>query len=92
VLSADEQQAWEDIQRYYDAEGEEPVRIVRLRTSQRRRPRPGLDEPPAAAVAGVWITILLVLFGAAVAGLAVAVATALGWAVWRWCTSRGGRR
>jgi hypothetical protein len=84
VLSADEQQAWEDIQRYYDAEAEEPVRIVRLRTSQPERPRPGLDDLPAAVVAGVWITILLVLVGAAVAGLAIAAVTALGWAVWRW--------
>ena len=84
MLSADEQQAWEDIQRYYDAETEEPVRIVPLRTSQRRRPGRGLDDLPAAVVAGVWITIVLVLLGAAVAGLAVAAATALGWAMWRW--------
>jgi hypothetical protein len=89
VLSADEQQAWEDIQRYYDAEAEEPVRIIRLRTSQRERRGPGLDDLPAAVVAGVWITIFLVLFGAAVAGLAVAAATALGWAMWRWWPDRG---
>jgi hypothetical protein len=89
VLSADERQAWEDIQRYYDAEAEEPVRIVPLRTSQRRRPGRGLDDLPAAVVAGVWITIILVFFGAAVAGLAVAVATAVGWAMWRWWPDRG---
>jgi hypothetical protein len=89
VLSADEQQAWEDIQRYYDAEAEEPVRIVPLRASQRRRPGPGLDDLPAAVVAGVWITIILVIFGAAMAGLAVAAATALGWAMWRWWPDRG---
>jgi hypothetical protein len=38
---------------------------------------------PTAVVAGAWITIMLVLFGAPAAGLAVAVATALGWVLWR---------
>jgi hypothetical protein len=89
VLSADEQQAWEDIQRYYDVEAEEPVRSVGFRTSQPERHGPGLDDLPAAVVAGVWITIILVIFGAAVAGLAVAAATALGWAMWRWWPDRG---
>ena len=89
MLSADEQQAWEDIERYYDAEAEEPVRIVRLRTSQPERPGPGLDDLPAAVVAGVWITIILVLSGAAMAGLAVAAVTALGWVMWRWWPDLG---
>ena len=84
MLSREEQQVWEDIQRFYDDEVEEPARGGGHRTWQRRRAAPGLEEMPAAAVAGVWITIFLVIFGAAGAGLAVGAATALGWLLWRW--------
>jgi hypothetical protein len=38
---------------------------------------------PAWAVTGVWIAVLLVLFGASAAGLAVGGLTALGWFLWR---------
>jgi hypothetical protein len=84
VLSADEQQAWEDIQRYYDAEAEEPARFGRHRSSRGGPDARGIDDLPAAVVAGVWITIFLVIFGESGAALAVAGATALGWALWRW--------
>ena len=47
-----------------------------------RAPR-DLTDPPALVVAGAWGAILLVLFGAVAAGLAVGVAAALGWALWR---------
>jgi hypothetical protein len=84
VLSADEQQAWEDIQRYYDAEAEEPARTGRHRTSRGRPDARGLDDLPADVVAGIWVTIFLVIFGQSGVALAVGGATALGWALWRW--------
>ena len=84
MLSADEQQVWEDIVRFYDLEAEEPGRIGGHHPVPRqRRPARGVDDLPTAVVAGVWISVLLVLVGAVVGGLAVAGATTLGWAVWR---------
>ncbi|MGR6964999.1 hypothetical protein ACU610_11100 [Geodermatophilus sp. URMC 61] len=50
-----------------------------------RRPRSG--EPadvPVAVVVGSRIAVLLVLVGALSAGLAIAVATVLGWLLWRY--------
>ncbi|HET6393965.1 MAG TPA: hypothetical protein VFG13_14165 [Blastococcus sp.] len=84
MLSADEQQAWQDIVSYYDLAADEPARVREHPAYRRRRPALGVDELPTAAVAGVWISILLILVGAVAGGLAVAVATALGWALWRW--------
>ena len=44
---------------------------------------------PTLVVAGAWAAILLVLLGALAAGLAVGVATALGWALWRYWPQLG---
>jgi hypothetical protein len=44
---------------------------------------PTLDDAPGLVVAGAWAAIFLVLFGAVVAGLAVAAATAVGLILWR---------
>ena len=89
MLTSQEQQVWDDVQRFWELEAEEPARLA--------PPAPGrmwgwLDEEdlPVAVVAGIWITIALVLFGAVLAGLAVAAATAVGWALWRnWPRSIG---
>ena len=45
--------------------------------------------PPVLVVAGVVSAFLLVLLGALVAGLSVGIATALGWALWRYVPRRG---
>ena len=72
MLSSQEQQVWDDVQRFWAEEAEEPP----LPVPSDRLGRGGAvrDEGilPLAVVAGVWITIALVLFGVmAVAGLAV---------------------
>jgi hypothetical protein len=84
VLSADEQQVWEDIQRHYDAEVEEPARPGRHPTS---RGGPGgrrADELPLTVVAGSWITVFLMIFGEFDFALVIGTAVALRWALWRW--------
>jgi hypothetical protein len=90
VLSSHEQRIWDDIERFYAAEAEEPVLAAPHPTHRRRREGRGVDDLPAAVVAGVWATILLILIGAVVAGAAVGAATALGWLLWRlWPLLRG---
>ncbi len=84
MLSGHEQRVWDDIQRAWDAEAEEPVRSWPHPATERGLywadvDCAGVDDLPTAVVAGVWITIVLVIFGAPVAGLAVAGATALVW-------------
>jgi len=83
VLSADEQRVWDDIERRYAAEAEEPDLASRPPRG-RRRDGGGLDDLPATAVAGGWIAVMLVIFGVPVAGLAIGAATTLGWAAWRY--------
>ena len=83
MLSHDEQQAWNEIRSRYAEEAREPVGAVRDRTV--RRPRSSRPRGlPAAVVAGSGIAILLVVCGAPLAGLAVAVATVPRWLLWRY--------
>jgi hypothetical protein len=80
MLSEHEQRVWDDIERFWTEDAVEPPRSVPV-------DRPAPQDPaelPALVAAGVWIAITLVLFGAPVAGVAVGVATALGWSVWRY--------
>ena len=77
VLSDHEQRVWDDVERFWAEEAEEPPRPAPL------SPR-DLADLPALVVAGAWGAILLVLLGALAASLAVGVATALGWALWRY--------
>jgi len=81
VLSSQEQQVWDDVQRFWEWEAEEPSRLALSRAGWASDNEADL---PVAVSAGIWITVTLVLFGAMVAGLAVAAATALGWALWRY--------
>lgn len=90
MLSSHEQRIWDDIERFYAAEAEEPVVPDLGPTLRRRHDTRGVDDLPAAVVAGMWGTILLVLFGAVVVGLAIGAATALGWLLWRCWPSLGG--
>ena len=92
MLSHDEQRAWDEIRRRYAVEAEEPARPVLDRTV--RRPHP--SKPVGLlveVVAGGSIAILLVIVGAPVAGLAIAVATVPRWLLWRyWPLLDGGAR
>lgn len=81
MLSDHEQRVWDDVERFWAEEAEEPPRPAPL---QRRRAPGDPADLPALVVAGAWGAVLLVLFGAVTAGLAVGVAAALGWAVWRY--------
>ena len=90
MLSSHEQRIWDDIERFYAAEAEEPVLPAPHPARRRRHDTHGVDDLPAAVVAGLWGAILLVLFGAVVVGLAIGAATALGWLLWRcWPSLRG---
>ena len=82
MLSSQEQQVWDDVQRFWAEEAEEPP----LPDAEPHGSGASRDEAdlPVAVVAGAWITITLVLFGAMVAGLAVGLATGLGWALWHY--------
>jgi hypothetical protein len=83
VLSHDEQRAWDEIRRGYAEEAEEPARPVVDLTV--RRPRSSTPVAlRAAVVAGGCLAVVLVVLGAPVAGLAIAVATVPQWLLWRW--------
>ena len=83
MLSPDEQRAWDEIRRRWAEEVEEPTRPVL--DPRARRPR---SAPPAGliatVVAGGCLAVLLVVCGAPLAGLAIAVATAPRWLLWRY--------
>jgi len=81
MLSSQDQRVWDDIVRFWEAEVEEPPRPA---PSRRKGASRDHGDLPFAVVAGTWITIALVLLGAVVAGLAVGLATALGWALWHY--------
>ncbi len=85
MLSRHEQRVRDDVQRFWAEEVSKPPRVEPGAPSCSEPAPRDLEHLPAWAVAGAWVTVLLVLFGAAVAGLPVGVATALGWALWhRW--------
>src|SRR5687768_11437397 len=84
VLTHHEQKVWDDIERHYavDVEEADPadVRPPRPRTRHSR----DLDDLPGPLVAGIWLTIILILFGASAAALAFGSLTVLGWLLWRY--------
>ena len=87
MLSSQEQRVWDDGVRFWAAEVEESPGPA---PSSRRGALRDHGDWPVAVVAGTWITITLVLFGAVAAGLIVGIATALGWALWHhWPLMRG---
>ncbi len=83
MLGHDEQRAWEEIRRRYAVETEEPARPVLDLTVSRPCP-PTSVGLLAEVVVGGCIALLLVICGAPVAGLAIAVATAPRWLLWRY--------
>lgn len=83
MLSPDEQRAWDEIRRRCAEEVEEPTRPV----LDPRAHRPRSAAPVgllATVVAGGCLAVLLVVCGAPLAGLAIAVATAPRWLLWRY--------
>jgi hypothetical protein len=83
MLSHDEQRAWDEIRRHCAETSEEPARPVLDPTV--RRPRSSTPVAlRAAVVAGGCLAVLLVILGAPVAGLAIAVATVPQGLLWRY--------
>ena len=81
MLSDQEQRVWDDVQRFWTEEVEEPSRVAPPAPSRRRRASRDRAVLQVAVIVGARITVVLLLFGALVPGLAVGVATALGWAM-----------
>jgi hypothetical protein len=79
VLSSQEQRIWDDVQRFWAEDGEEPPRAPLSTMTASSRDQ---AELPLAVVGGIWITVTLVLFAAITAALTVGVATALAWVLW----------
>ena len=82
MLSSQEQRIWDELLGFWAEEVEEPPRAAPGRSKGSARDQADL---PVAVVAGTWITIALILFGAMIAALTVGVVTALGWALWHHC-------
>jgi hypothetical protein len=78
VLSSQEQRIWDDVLQFWAEEAEEPPLV----TPSAEGSSSDEAELPIAVVAGMWITITLILFGVMSAALAVGLTTALGWALW----------
>jgi hypothetical protein len=88
MLSSQERRIWQDIERYH-AEVGEPL-LPELQPHRPRMEGRGVDDLPAAVVSGTWGSILLILLGFVLAGLAVGAVTALGALLWRyWPLVRG---
>ena len=81
MLSEQEQRIWDDVQRFWTEEVEEPPRVAPSAPNSRRRKWRDRAVLQVAVVVGARITIVLLLFGALVPALAVGVATAVGWAL-----------
>ncbi|SDD22279.1 hypothetical protein SAMN05660690_3694 [Geodermatophilus telluris] len=81
MLDERERRIWDDVLRHWSATAPEPT--AAQRAAARVRVRRGCGDEPGWVVAGGWTAVFLVLFGAVAAGLALAAATALGWALWR---------
>ncbi len=84
MLDEQEQQVWDDVQRFWAETAEEQPAERRAAAYMRARARRKRGDAPAWVVAGAWIAIFLVLFGGVVAGLALGAVTMAGWALWRY--------
>jgi hypothetical protein len=84
MLSAQEQKAWDDVQRFWAEDAEDPRHPRQVAAILRTSTPRNLDDAPALVIGGIWAAIFLVLLGAHVAGLAVAAAAVSGLALWRY--------
>jgi hypothetical protein len=91
VSSRQEQSVRDDVRWSWAAEVEEPPPAALPAPSRRTRVSRDPADLPVAVVAAAWITMMLLLFGAPVAGLVLGVATAIGWALWRHRPQPGGQ-
>ena len=83
MLSSREQRVWDDVQRFWAEEVEEPSRAAPHATGLGKRVLRDREVLQIAVLVGMRITVVLLLLGALVPGLALGVATAFGWALSR---------
>jgi hypothetical protein len=89
MLTTGEQRVWDDVQRFWAEEAEEPSRPPDPNGSAADVVSQYADDLPFPVVAGIWIAIGLLLLGAMAASVVVGASTALGWAGWhvgRWAS------
>jgi len=84
MLSDRERRVLDELERNYEVEAAGPP----SRPAPRAPSGDRLRTVVALAVAG-WISLLLLVVGAVTAALALAVATALGWGLWRYWKALG---
>jgi hypothetical protein len=89
MLSSHEQRAWDEIRAHYAEAADEPAPPDRDPAVLPPR-TPGPLSLAATVLAGGCVAALLVLIGAPVAGLAIAVATVPRWLLWRYWSSLDG--
>jgi hypothetical protein len=77
VLSADEQNAFDEIRRHHTEHAGAP----RSPRSQRKT--------PLALVVLWWVSVLTVIVGAILPGMGMAAAVGLGWLLWRYLPELG---
>ncbi|WP_448624945.1 DUF3040 domain-containing protein [Geodermatophilus sp. URMC 64] len=90
MLSQREQQIWAEIERIYAAEADQVARVHVDQDAPRKRHASGFEDVSAAVLAGVsavvlgvYVTTLLVVLGALLAGAVVGLGTALVWLLLR---------
>ncbi|MGY1680137.1 DUF3040 domain-containing protein [Geodermatophilus sp. SYSU D01176] len=83
VLSDHEQRVWDDIERFWAEDAEEPPAARMADVPPRSTPRT-LEDAPVLVIGSFWAAVLLVLFGVHAAGLALFATAALGSALWRY--------
>ena len=81
MISSHERRIWQEIERH-DAAGIEEV--APGPRPPHRPERHAADDLPAAVVSGIWASIVLVLLGFVLAGLAVGAATTVAAVLWRY--------
>ena len=81
MLSDQEQRVWDDVQRFWAEEVDEPPRPAPPAPDRGGRSWRDGAVLEVAVVVGARITVVLLLLGALLPGLAVGVATGLGWAL-----------
>jgi hypothetical protein len=93
VLSTQEQQIWEDVERYWEETVDEVLydeALYKYRAEDVRRElaRGDLDDAPSWAMVGLRVAIFLVLLGIVAPGLAIAGASLGAWALWHLLRTR----
>lgn len=83
MLNDHEQRIWVDTVRLYGLEAAEPLPADGRAARLPARYADGVEDVPAVVVVAAWLAVMLVIFGAVGAGLALGVGAWLGWGLRR---------